>query len=99
MCAAKAASKLAVREGMIHMVARIIFSGVVTNPGFSIVHVRDVGMARLIAEVASRFNGVWIGPDRRGTMRRNGDMRRVARWTRTTSATMLLGKGWNGKNK
>ena len=50
---AKAAGKVTVRPRIVEMVARIVGAGIVTNPGISI-HVRSIGVARLVAVVALR---------------------------------------------
>ena len=42
--ATEAAVKLPVRERMIHVVARVIFACVVTDPCFPVIHVRNAGM-------------------------------------------------------
>ena len=52
MGAAKAAGEVAVGEWLIHMVAGIVGAGVVTDPGLSVIDVRNVGVAGLVAVIA-----------------------------------------------
>jgi hypothetical protein len=65
MSAAKAAGKAAMLKGMVHMITGVVRARVVTHP-LVLVHVRDVGMTRLVLEVAILFrqmgralNPVW----------------------------------------
>jgi hypothetical protein len=71
MAAAKATGKAAVLEGMIIVIAGIVAARVMAYPCSS-VHVRSIGMAAFVGEIA-------ILLDR---MRRAVDLRRAARWNR-----------------
>jgi hypothetical protein len=58
MSTADTRGEVAVFKGMIHVVTRIAGAGVVAYPSFAIVDVGNVGMARLVTEVAVLFDRV-----------------------------------------
>ena len=51
----EASGKVAVRPGVVDVIARIVGTGVMTNPGFALIDVRRVGVARLRVLVALRI--------------------------------------------
>jgi hypothetical protein len=60
MAASKSTGKVAMRPGLIQVIARIIRARIVANPGFSI-HMRLIGMAGLVTIVTIRRHVVRLG--------------------------------------
>ncbi len=88
MTAAKATGELAMRKGLVEVVAGIGRAGIVTYPGFAI-YMRDIGVAGLVTVIAIRFSRMRRGLDWPGPMRGNRRMR----------FTVLLAKCRNGEDE
>jgi len=78
MAASKASREAAMLPGVIEVIASIVGTGVVADPGFP-VHMGNVGMARLVTVIAILFNGMRRTCCRLGPASGNGWM---GRWRR-----------------
>jgi hypothetical protein len=97
MPAAKTAGKAAMRKGVVEVIAGVAVASVMADPGLP-VHVRDVGVALLVAEVAIRLGCMGRA---RGGLRpalRNRLVRSATRGTGLPSR-ISLGKRWHCENK
>jgi hypothetical protein len=84
---AKAADEVPMRPGVIHVITRVVFSGIVTNPDLAI-NVRRIGVTGFIAVVATGVNSMRCALNGRGAVR----------WRSLVPATawfIVLGKRWN----
>jgi hypothetical protein len=93
-----------VGERLIDVIARIVTTGVVTDPGLSVVHVRGVRVAGLVNIIALGLCGI-IGPG--GSGRHGCVMGRLLSLTHGRGAARrdwrmsptVLREGWDGKKK
>jgi hypothetical protein len=98
MPAAKAAGKAAMGKRLIQMIVHITVAGVVANPGLP-VHMRDVGVALFVAEVAIRLG--CVGGARGGLRPASGNrlVRSATCGTGLPSLIVTLGKRRHCENK
>ena len=84
------------RKGVVEMIVRVAAAGVVANPGLAI-HVRDVGVAVLVAVVAIRLDRMGRAGVRLGAAPGRRLVGSSTRGTGFPSPIVMLSEGWNEK--